>query len=256
MRWVKWISLFILLVVLGVAAFAVHTVRNSFPQVRGELEVAGLVSTVEVLRDGLGVPHIYASNQHDLFFAQGYTHAQDRFFQMDFWRHIGAGRLSEMFGASQVDTDKFLRSLGWEQIAEEEWSTMPAPVRDILKSYADGVNAYLNTHSGSEISLEYAILPVQNSEYEIEPWSPINTLTWAKVMSWDLSGNMRSEIARAVLGRDLSPEQVEQLYPPYPSEHPVVVENPSGTTSTGAAVAIPDGAVSALTAAGAAAADV
>jgi penicillin amidase len=224
-RWVKRILVFLLLVVLGLAAFAVFTVRNSFPQTRGQLEVAGLVSTVEVHRDELGVPHIYANNQHDLFFAQGYTHAQDRFWQMDFWRHIGAGRLSEMFGADQVDTDRFLRSLGFEDLASQELTMITPRSRDILQSYADGVNAYLDSHSGSEISLEYALLPLLNSEYQIEAWSPVHSLMWAKVMAWDLSGNMGAEIARTVLGQSLTADQVEQLFPPMPADKPVIVED-------------------------------
>jgi len=253
MRWVKRIGLFILVLVLGAVAFAVYTVRNSFPQVDGSLVIDGLIEEVEVLRDDLGVPHIYASNPHDLFFAQGYTHAQDRFYQMDFWRHIGAGRLSEMFGASQVETDMFLRSLGWEALAQEEWASIQAPSRDILRSYADGVNAYLATHSGSEISLEYAILPLQNPEYEIEPWTPVNTLTWAKVMSWDLSSNMSEEISRAVLGKSLAPAQVEQLYPPFPADRPVVVEEGSSVSGNTRTAPIPGGALTALASAGSAA---
>lgn len=245
-RWVKRILFGLLLLLLVVTAYGVFTVRNSFPQVSGMLEVTGLDSEVEVLRDELGVPHIFASSQHDLFFAQGYTHAQDRFWQMDFWRHIGAGRLSEMFGESQVDTDKFLRSMGWERLAEEEWGRLESPVRDILQSYADGVNAYLDTHSGSEISLEYAILPLQNSGYEIEPWTPVNTLTWVKVMAWDLRNNIDDEIARAVLGKDLTPEQVEELYPPFPDDKPVIVEQPSASSSPSPAMVLPEGAIAAL----------
>ncbi|HXV72071.1 MAG TPA: penicillin acylase family protein [Acidimicrobiia bacterium] len=253
MRWVKRIGLFILVLVLGAVAFAIYTVRNSFPQVEGTIQVDGLVDEVEVLRDDLGVPHIYAANSHDLFFAQGFTHAQDRFYQMDFWRHIGAGRLSEMFGSSQVETDMFLRSLGWETLAEEEWASMQSPSRDILQSYADGVNAYLDTHSGSELSLEYAILPLQNPEYEINPWSPVNTLTWAKVMSWDLSSNMSEEISRAVLGKTLPLDQVEQLYPAFPEDHPVVVEDATSATEQRETVSIPDEALTDLVSAGSAA---
>lgn len=253
MRWVRRIGLFLLVLVLGLFAFGVYSVRNSFPQVDGTLEVDGLVSEVEVLRDDLGVPHIYASNQHDLFFAQGFIHAQDRFYQMDFWRHIGAGRLSEMFGASQVETDVFLRSLGWEDLAEEEWASLESPSRDILQSYADGVNAYLDARSGSGISLEYAILTLQNAEYEIEPWAPVHTLTWAKVMSWDLSGNMSAEISRAVLGKMLTPEQVEQLYPPHPENRPVVVEGQFRAGASDVVARVPDDAVGALSSAGAAA---
>ncbi len=89
----------VLLVVCIVAAvFGPLTVRRSFPVTDGELQISGLDAPVEIYRDSSGVPHIYASTAHDLFFAQGYVHAQDRFWQMDFWRHIGSGRMAEMFG--------------------------------------------------------------------------------------------------------------------------------------------------------------
>lgn len=248
MRWVKRILIGLLLLVLGFAAFAVFTVRNSFPQTSGEIEVAGLVSSVEVLRDELGVPHIYANNMHDLFFAQGYTHAQDRFWQMDFWRHISAGRLSELFGSSQVDTDKFLRSLDFEGIATQELTMITPESREILDAYADGVNAYLDTHSGSEISLEYAVLPLLNTEYEIEPWTPVQSLMWAKVMAWDLGGNLREEIERTVLGTTLTPDQVEQLYPSMPDDKPVIVEEGQQAGSLpDSFVAVPDGVTALMT---------
>lgn len=249
MRWVKRIVVFLLLVVLAGAAYAIFTVRQSFPQVSGELEVSGLNERVEVLRDDLGVPHIYASNHHDLFVAQGFTHAQERFWQMDFWRHIGSGRLSEMFGESQVETDLFLRSLGFQDLAEEEWANLGSPSREILQSYADGVNAYLQTRSGSGISLEYAILALQNSGYEIEPWAPTDTLIWAKVMAWDLSGNLEAEVERALLGQHLSPGRVDQLFPGFPEEKPVIVETGQRADVTRPPVSVPDDAIPALSAA-------
>ena len=75
---------------------------QSSPQADGEITIAGLDGAVDVYRDGMGIPHIYATSTHDLYMAQGYIHAQDRFWQMDFWRHIGSGRLSEMFGAGRL----------------------------------------------------------------------------------------------------------------------------------------------------------
>jgi penicillin amidase len=224
MRWIKRIAIGLLVVVLAFGIFGIWTVRRSFPQVSGELEVAGLNESVEVVRDDWGVPHIYARNAHDLFMAQGYTHAQERFWQMDFWRHIGSARLSEMFGESQLGTDEFLRSLDFAGLAEQELEMMDEGLSDILQWYADGVNAYLSENDGAEISLEYAVLPLQNSGYEVEPWEPIHTLTWAKMMAWDLGGNMRAEIARAVLSAELPIDRVEQLYPRYPDDHPVIVE--------------------------------
>lgn len=246
MRWLKRILVLVSILALGASAYGVLTVRRSFPQTTGELEVAGLHDRVAVTRDTLGVPHIYAADTHDLFFAQGFTHAQDRFWQMDFWRHIGAGRLSEMFGESQVETDMFLRSLGFERLAREEWASLDSPSKDILQAYSDGVNAYLDSHRGAEISLEYAILSLQNSGYELAPWDPMDTLLWPKVMAWDLGGNLEAEIARAVLGQHLSTERVEQLFPPMPDDRPVIVESGQRADSERRGAAIPDGAIGAL----------
>jgi len=197
---------------------------KSFPQIDGEIQLAGLDGPVDVYRDGIGIPHIYATTMHDLFMAQGYVHAQDRFWQMDFWRHVGSGRLSEMFGESQVDTDKFLRTLGWRQTAEQEYAMLDAESRAILDNYAAGVNAYIQNREPVELSLEYLILTgVLNPDYEIEPWTPVHSLTWGKAMAWDLGGNMDNEIERAILLKTLTPEQVNELFPPYPQDHPVIV---------------------------------
>ncbi|NNF70515.1 MAG: penicillin acylase family protein [Acidimicrobiia bacterium] len=190
----------------------------------------GLDGEVEVLRDGFGVPNIYASTSHDLFFAQGVVHAQDRFFQMDFWRHIGSGRLAEMFGEDQLDNDLFLRTLRWRDIATDEYSALPGEDRAILDAYAEGVNAYLATRSPSELAFEYSILELTNHSYTPEPWSPIDTLTWLKVMAWDLRGNMDAEIDRAILLHDLDAELLDTLYPAYPGAHPTIVgdRSPAG----------------------------
>ncbi len=246
MRWVKRILIFLTVVVVLAGVYGFLTIRSSYPQLNGELEVAVLDEAVTVHRDSFGIPHIYATSTADLFRAQGYVEAQDRFFQMDFWRHIGAGRLAEMFGDSQVETDRFLRALGFESLARAELDLMPDELLQILQWYAEGVNAYLEVNSGASLSLEYAILPLQSPGYEPEPWEPVDTLIWAKVMSWDLSGNFREEIARTLLAADLSVEQVDQLYPPYPDDHPVIA--PSGIRESGAVglTQVPPGAVTAL----------
>lgn len=198
---------------------------KSFPQIDGTIQLTGLDAPVNVYRDAMGVPHIYASTTHDLFFAQGYVHAQERFWQMDFWRHIGSGSLSEMFGAGQVETDAFLRTLGWRKTAEAEWNALDADSQAILRAYADGVNAYIKDKPANELSLEYEILglPILSPDYKIAEWTPVNSLTWGKAMAWDLRGNMDEEIERAVMLKALTPEQVAQLFPPYPDDHPVIV---------------------------------
>jgi penicillin amidase len=197
--------------------------KQSFPQTDGELQVSGLDASVDVYRDSLGIPHIYASSTHDLFFAQGFVHAQDRFWQMDAWRHIGSGTLSEMFGSAQVETDTFLRTLGWRVTAEAELKQLSPDSLAILEAYTDGVNAYLKDHDGTALSLEYAVLGLLSPDYKIEEWTPVNSLTWGKAMAWDLRGNMDEEITRAILLKTLTPKQVDALYPSYPEDHPVIV---------------------------------
>ena len=126
---------------------------------------------MDVYRDNMGIPHIYASTTHDLFFTQGYVHAQDRFWQMDSWRHIGSGELSKMFGKGQVETDSFLRTLGWRQTAEAELEQLSPDSQAILQAYTDGVNAYLKDHTDTALSLEYAVLGLLSPDYVIEEWT-------------------------------------------------------------------------------------
>ncbi|MEA5623868.1 penicillin acylase family protein [Nostoc sp. UHCC 0251] len=215
----------IVLLILGLllVGFATYTVRQSFAQESGTIQLPELKAEVTVQRDKWGIPHIYAANSHDLFMAQGYIHAQDRFWQMDFWRHIGSGRLSEMFGSSQVDTDKYLRTMGWARVAQQEIQEMNAEMKAYLEAYADGVNAYLAEHQGSALSLEYAVLKFLNPGYQPEPWQILHSLTWGKVMAYDLGRNFQSEIERAILLKTLSPTQVEELFPPYPEDLPVIL---------------------------------
>jgi penicillin G amidase len=203
--------------------------QQSFPQIDGEIKVDGLEGTVDVYRDNMGIPHIYASTTHDLFFTQGYVHAQDRFWQMDSWRHIGSGELSKMFGKGQVETDSFLRTLGWRQTAEAELEQISPESKAILQAYTEGVNAYLKDHSDTALSLEYAVLGLLSPDYVIEEWQPVHSLTWGKAMAWDLRGNMGDEIERAVLLKTFTPEQVAQLFPAYPEDHPVIVNKIEGS---------------------------
>jgi len=231
------IVLVVLIVLFAIIAIAGppwvrRTAEKSFPQIDGELQVAGLDGPVDIYRDSFGIPHIYAASQHDIFFVQGYVHAQDRFWQMDFWRHQGAGRLSELLGEATLDTDKFLRTLGWERVARQELDLLDDQSRFILEAYTEGVNAYLADHTGSALALEYAFLPIVNRGYEPAPWTMLNSLTWAKAMAWDLRRNLDTEIDRAMLLKDLTPEQVADLFPPYPEDRPVIVPDYANSQSS------------------------
>ena len=226
------LALVIILALGGAVLYGVHTVRASFPVVAGSLDVEGLAAPVTVLRDSLGVPELYADNLDDLFFAQGFVHAQDRFWEMDVRRHITSGRLSEMFGESQVPTDSFLRTLGWRRIAEQEIPLLSARSRQILDAYAAGVNAYLADHQGDQLSLEYAVLGLQNPDYSPEPWTPADSVSWLKALAWDLRGNMEDEIYRSIMSASVGVQETEKLFPPYPyvKHRPIVA---SGTVVNG-----------------------
>lgn len=215
-----------LLITFAVFAFAFgqYAVHRAFPQTSGTIQIDGLERPVEVLRDSMGIPHIYADSPRDLMLAQGYVHAQDRFWQMDFWRHISTGTLSEMFGDSSVETDSFLRTMGWGALAESQVGQEKPEIVALLDGYAAGVNAYLATQSPSDLSLEYSVLELLNHGYEPAPWTSSDSLAWGKVMAWDLGGNMQSEIYRSLALGVLPESRVEQLFPPYPGDrHPYIV---------------------------------
>ncbi|WP_327168226.1 penicillin acylase family protein [Streptomyces subrutilus] len=202
---------------LGYGAYwGVDSVRASFPQTTGSLKVPGLTGTVDVKRDAHGIPQLYADSDSDLFRAQGFVHAQDRFWEMDVRRHMTSGRLSEMFGAGQVETDAFLRTLGWRQVAQAEYDTkLSADTKKNLQAYADGVNAYLKGKSGKDLSVEHATLKL-SAGYAPEQWTPVDSVAWLKAMAWDLRGNMQDEIDRALMSNKLTQAQIDELYPPYP----------------------------------------
>ena len=143
--------LLIVVIVLGLVAGAVGYAftQRTLPPVNGKLAVAGVKDKVEVIRDKCGVPHIYAQNLEDLFFAQGYVHAQDRLWHMEFNRRVGSGTLSEVFGNQTVNNDVFLRTLGLRRVAEAEVAAFDSETRLIMESYAKGINAFIDTHQGN-----------------------------------------------------------------------------------------------------------
>jgi penicillin G amidase len=212
-----------LLLVAGLVT-AVVLVRRPFPQVDGTVDLAGLSGPVTVVRDGNGIPQLYGDSVGDLMQAQGYVAAQDRFFEMDVRRHITSGRLSELFGRTTLETDEFVRTLGWRRTAAREMALLQPRTREALQSYADGVNAYLDTHSPSHISVEYTLLAAGGVDYQPEPWTPVDSLSWLEAMAWDLRGNMSDEIDRVLDLSGHTRAQVDQLYPAYDYDlHPPIV---------------------------------
>ncbi len=232
----------VVLVLVAGGILAISTARRSLPQTTGELRVEGLTSQVTVVRDARGVPTVTADNSGDLFRAQGFLSAQDRFFQMDLRRHITAGRLAEMVGQSAVAADRVIRTMGWRRVAEQELPILAPETRQYLQAYADGVNAYLRTaRSPADVALEYTVLARTNPGYRIESWTPVDSLAWLKALAWDLRGDYRDELTRARLSRRIPVRQIAALYPPYPLSRNSPILGPQdwkpvGATSQAASV--------------------
>src|SRR5688572_12950177 len=209
MKWFKrvlWAAAGLALL-LALAA-AVYTTR-ALPVIDGELRVAGLQQPVQIERDPHGIPTIKAQTQHDLMFALGFVHAQDRLWQLETHRRIGAGRLAEAFGAPALETDKFLRALGVRRAAAAQWAKATPEVRAGIEAYTAGVNAYL-TQALRMRPPEFMILGIHP-----EPWTPVDSAAWAIMMAWDLGGNWNTELSRMRLALKLPVARIDELIPPY-----------------------------------------
>ncbi len=196
-------------VVLGIYLY----LRQSLPQIEGTAQVSGLVAPVEIVRDQAGVPHIFAQNELDALFGLGYVHAQDRLWQMQFQRRIAQGTLSEVLGETTVSTDRFLRTLGVYRAAESAYTALDSDTRRWLDAYVAGINAFLASHSGSDLPPEFTLVGDTP-----KPWTGADVLAWSKMMSWDLSGNYQDELLRQALLEKLGLAQTNQLMPDYPSQ--------------------------------------
>jgi len=197
--------------------------RRRLPQTHGTITVAGLEASVEVIRDRWGVPHIYAANERDLMFAQGFVHAQDRLWQMEYSRRLVAGRLAEALGPEALPVDRWLRTLGMRRVAEVETARLEGEVRAALEAYAAGVNACI---ARGRLPIEFTLL-----RYRPEPWSVADTVSWGKMMAWTLSVNWEMELIRARLVDRLGPELEAELEPSYPARCPQII--PPGVDGSG-----------------------
>lgn len=163
--------------------------QRSLAEIEGSFDIPGLQSEVRVLRDEWGIPHIYAENMGDLFFAQGFVQAQDRLWQMDMWRRVNEGRLSEILGPEAIEHDKLARLIQFRGPWEEEWTSYHPDGKMIFEAFADGVNAYIG-HIGENLPVEYKLTG-------LEPlmWTP--EASTGRVATALPLGAARSELRRA-----------------------------------------------------------
>ncbi|NTU85239.1 MAG: penicillin acylase family protein, partial [Chloroflexales bacterium] len=222
-----WAVGMILVVALVAGGGGYLWLRRSLPQTSGELRAPGLAAPVQIIRDRDGVPHIRAQSEADALFALGYVHAQERLWQMEFQRRIGQARLSELFGPSTLETDRFLRTLGVFRVAQSAYAALAPEPRALLEAYAAGVNSFVDSHQG-QLPVEFTILGATP-----EPWRPEDSLAWAKMMAWDLGGNWSEEILRARLTSRVGPTAAAQLMPAAGRDDPLILPDGGKAAAAG-----------------------
>ncbi len=221
-----WLGLGLLAGVGLSGAYAWKKTSNRYkPQINGGFKLSGLNDLVEVWRDTWGVPHIYAQNEHDLFYAQGFVQAQDRFWQMELHRRIGLGQTAALFGRKTLEIDRFIHRMGIARAAAADLTALDKESAEVLEAYSAGVNAFLNQHK----------LPIEFSFLRQKPdlWRPLDTLAWIKIFAWSLSSNFDLELTRARLIKRLGANLASKLEPIYPKGQPLVT--PPGADYDGVA---------------------
>ena len=224
--------------VAGAAAGLTRSIlRRSLPETSGSIRVPGLHGVVTIDRDAWGIPHLTASNLEDLYFGNGFVHAQDRLWQMELSRRVSAGRLSELFGRLALDADRLMRRMGLRRVAELEVARLPSDIRDLYKAYCRGVNFAVSGLSG-RWPIEFGIvraMPPPRPRWRPEPWTIADSLAYGKLMAFGLGLNWSSELVRAALLAKLGPPRAAALEPVYPAGSPVVLPSagiPPGLASS------------------------
>lgn len=200
--------LLILIVAIGAYFFINHLSKKAIPDYNQNVELRGLTDEVQVFRDSLAIPHIYAKNEADLYRTVGFVMAQDRMWQMDLLRRVTQGRLAEIFGKDLVNTDLFLRALRIPEKSEMMLADITPEQKLALEAYADGVNQYLEQFA-DKLPPEFSILG-----YKPEPWEAANSLNVTGYMAWDLAGSAYSaEITLYKIIQAIGMEKAEGLVP-------------------------------------------
>jgi penicillin amidase len=189
----------------------------SLPALDGAYTVPGIGGPARIVRDRNGVPHIYAASLEDAMYALGFVHAQDRLYQMESQRRIGAGRVSEVAGSSTVRLDRMMRVLGLYRRAEADYEHLDRETKRMLEAYAAGVNGYLRNRR-EKLPPEFLLIG------EPEPWKPADTLVWGKLMALNLSTGWREKLLRAVFIQKLGYEKAAAFFPAYPANGPTTLQ--------------------------------
>ncbi|HEV2614234.1 MAG TPA: penicillin acylase family protein [Gammaproteobacteria bacterium] len=216
--WLKRLGFVLLIVLLFFIAAGFYLYSRSHTQESGTIHLRGLKGDVTITRDQYGVPHIVAAKSDlDAFYALGYVHAQDRFWQMEFQRHVVQGTLSELFGTATIEKDEYLRTWGFYRAARTSWESLSPESKAIIQSYSDGVNAFL---SQKKYPLQMILLNDQP-----KPWTNIDSIAWQKMLAWDLQNQWKSKLKNYLVEQKLGKSQIPILFPSYPKDGTTILSD-------------------------------
>jgi len=212
------ISLGIIVFIVIASVVSLQVVfRLPLPSYSGTVTLDGLTAKVEVWTDEHGVPHIFAQNEADLFFAQGYITARERMFQMDTTRLAGSGELSTYFGEATIKADKFFKTVGFYRTAEVEYQLLKPESRAFLDAYTKGVNAYISTCKN--LPIEYTLLGVKP-----QPWKPQDSVVTGLLMAYSLNRPKDTELVLYQIGLKAGEDILKHITPTLPEYAPTVSE--------------------------------
>ena len=223
-RLLKTIAKFVGVLLVFAVAAGFYLFYRAMPAYSGRAALPGLTAETRVWRDAYGVPHIFASSLNDATRALGYVHASERLYQMEMQRRAGQGRLAEIAGPDLLGVDRLFRTLDVYRLAESSFAALSPTAQARLQAYADGVNAFLETHANA-LPPEFLILGDKP-----EPWKPADSLVWGKLMSWQLSGNYPLEALRAKLQQKLTADEARWLFPMAKADWPVTTSPIAGAS--------------------------
>ncbi|MFC2115537.1 penicillin acylase family protein [Bacteroidota bacterium] len=203
----KALVVLILLVLIGAAVLVRHISHRAIPDYNANVQIENLRAEVVVLRDTFGIPHIYAENEEDLYRVTGYVMAQDRFWQMDLFRHATQGRLSEIFGEDMLDADQLFRALRIEDKSRLIMEKSEPEIMTAINAYSEGINQYISDME-KKLPFEFAVLG-----YSPELWLPIHSINLIGYMSWSSSSSWRNEPALYKVSRLVDSIKLNELIP-------------------------------------------
>jgi penicillin amidase len=177
----------------------------------GTIETPNITKPVEVYFDSYGVPHVFAENDDDMFFVAGYLGARDRLFQMAFMKYTYTGQLSRVVNDTLFAEDKFLRTLGFESVAEKTLEKIPKELLAHLQKTCDGINAYAQSLSPAEYPLEFRLIGIE----ELPTFEPKDIAGLSTLMAWELQGGWDSELFFGAIQEQFGPEYLADILPGY-----------------------------------------